>query len=168
MGLLNTTQNIYQKAEGVPEVTVETEEARLLREAVEQRMPPQEQPAEEDSPDDESSEGDPDREGSVDPGVNAPPYDPEAVRRAALENAAQQIRAAALAKAEEDLPKEVVNTLPVKFQSFKYLSIGANSGMYHVTGFDSKGEPFTYTTAAPANATIDDIFAHLDQIAATR
>lgn len=171
MGVVNTTQNIYRKIVGNPEATAETEEARLIREQAEANMPDQEQRPQEDGPDDESSEGDPDREGNTDPGTNVP-VDPspepndqaEAIRKAALDQAAADIARVAMANAEAALPREAPSSMPIKLHSFKYLSIGGSKGMFHVTGTDGKGAAFTVTEDAPPDATIDDLLHYIADV----
>ena len=178
MGLVNTSRSIYQKMTGQePDTQVAAGANPSPGEALggSDTLPPEtaggmpdqtEQRPIEDNPDDESSEGDPDREGNTDPGTNQPPFDPEAVRRAAMEQAASDIRAVAMAEAEAALPRKVVNTLLIELQTLKYLSIADSKGMYHVTGFDGKGAPFTVTEDAPPNATVEDITNYLGSIMA--
>ena len=140
MGLVNTTRSIYKQPDDI--------EPRPI----------------EDTPDDESSEGDPDREGNTDPGTNCPPaedVDPAEIRRAALQQAADDINAAALAQAKIDAEPRTVPAQAIKLHAFKYLSIADSEGMFHVTGTDGKGAAFTVTEDAPPNATIDDLLHYI-------
>lgn len=147
MGLVNTSRSIYKQPDDI--------EPRPI----------------EDTPDDESSEGDPDREGNTDPGTNCPPaedVDPAEIRRAALQQAADDISAAALAQAKIDAEPRTVPAQAVKIQSFKYLTIGADKGLFHITGTDSLGAAFTETVDAPPNLTVAGVVEYLEGIASIK
>jgi hypothetical protein len=108
--------------------------------------------------------------GNTDPGTNVPVEDPEAaeIRRAALQQAADDINAAALAQAKIDAEPRTVPAQAVKIQSFKYLTIGADKGMFHITGTDSLGSPFTETVDAPPNLTVAGVVEYLEGIASIK
>ena len=163
MGVINTTKSIYEKMTGQTPAP--------------QQMPDQqEQRPIEDNPDDESSEGDPDREGNTDPGTNQPPapdedqglldFDPEQVRQHAMQQAASDINAQALAEAAANNagPVDLVGLPDMKIQTFKYLSIGDTKGIFHVTGIQPNGTPFTVTEDTVANLTMDQIILYLGGI----
>lgn len=180
--LLNTSRSIFKK----PDVPVEPVAAGANPSAGEAlagsnanlgavNMPDQEQRPQEDGPDDESSEGDPDREGNTDPGTNAPPepaddgqgdlqLTPAEIRQQAILDAHAQVQSHALNQAAADLPAEEVLTAPIRLQQFKYLSIGHDKGMFHVTGTKPNGEVFSETVDAGPNLTLQQIVAQLEVI----
>ena len=157
MGVINTSKSIFEKLTGTaPGGMPDQQEQRPI----------------EDTPDDESSEGDPDREGNTDPGTNQPPepsdedqglldFDPEQVRRHAMQQAAADINAQALAEAEANTAGPVVLTEPVRIQQFKYLSVGDAKGSFHVTGTRPNGAPFAVTEDTGANLSINQIVEYL-------
>jgi hypothetical protein len=151
MGVVNTTKSIFEKAMGHQAAAPEAEV----------KMP--EQPAPDEIGPDEVEEDERDREGNTDPGTNVPVEDPEAaeIRRAALQQAADDINAAALAQAKIDAEPRTVPAQAIKLHAFKYLSIADSKGMFHVTGTDGKGAAFTVTEDAPPNATIDDLLHYI-------
>lgn len=158
MGIVNTSKSIFQKMTGQEE-TPTPETAGGM---------PEEQRPQEDGPDDESSEGDPDREGNTDPQTNQPPFDPEAVRREAMIAASNKILAESMQQAAADVAPQTQPAKPVIVHSFKYLTIGVDKGMFHITGVDSLGEAFTVTEPAPPNLTAMGVVEYLEGIAATR
>jgi len=159
MGIVNTSRSIFQKAAGFGASSPEPQD----------EMPEQAEP--DDIGPDEVEEDERDREGNIDPGTNAPPLeDPDAaeVRKAALQQAADDIAAAALAQAKIDAEPRATKVGAVHVQSFKYLTIGADKGMFHITATDSFGTPFTHTGDAPPNLTVAGIVEYLSGIAAIK